>query len=85
MDRTRYFREPVTVLMHLDGRVTKVGTRWGGNLDIPTDKIPFALRGLGSRFIMAGEFFDADPNDSPEEIRRKLHEQVIVFYEMDDT
>ncbi len=70
-------REPVCVLMHLNGGYTKVmlerfegnGLAGGGiTWDIPTQKIPFHLRNIGSRFLVIGKLLYS-PEDTIEEIR----------------
>lgn len=58
------FEEPVKVLFHLNEGFTKVilertigvGLADGGIAwDIPTEKIPYELRKIGSRFILIAE------------------------------
>jgi hypothetical protein len=60
---SREIREKVRVTMHLPGEYTKVlvertegvGMAGGGIcLDIPTEIIPFHLRGIGCRFLFIG-------------------------------
>ncbi|MCL1472707.1 hypothetical protein [Argonema antarcticum] len=73
---SNYFREPVRVLMHLNGGNTKVileriegqGLADGGvDWDIPTQKIPFHLRKIGSRFLLIKKSVSAE--DTIENIR----------------
>jgi hypothetical protein len=72
------FREPVRVLFHAEGGVTYVSlTRYIGNgladggvtWDIPTERIPFHLRGIGSEFLVVKPRFTAENNDTTDEIR----------------
>lgn len=82
---SNYFREPVRVLMHLNGGYTKVilermegkGLADGGvDWDIPTQKIPFHLRKIGSRFLLIEKsFFSAE--DTIENIREMCWEIEI--------
>jgi hypothetical protein len=59
------FREPAQVIMHLPEQWTKIlllrtyglGMADGGAYwDIPTEKIPYHLRSIGSRFVISGKF-----------------------------
>ncbi|MBD2183902.1 hypothetical protein H6S82_21515 [Planktothrix sp. FACHB-1355] len=77
---TNYDREPVRVLMHLNGGYTKVtfervegqGLADGGvDWDIPTQKIPFHLRNIGSRFFVIQKAVSLE-KDTIEDIREIL-------------
>lgn len=70
-------REPVRILMHLNGGYTKVTLeRFEGNglanggidWDIPTQKIPFHLKNIGSRFLVVRKLLYS-PEDTIEKIR----------------
>jgi hypothetical protein len=70
--------QTVRVLMPLDSGYTKVmvestqgvGLADGGiTWDIPTRKIPFHLRRIGSRFVVRTEAIWPHPNDGAEELR----------------
>lgn len=78
-------REPVRVLMHLNGGYTKVTLeRFEGNglanggidWDIPTQKIPFHLRNIGSRFLVIGKLLYS-PHDTIEKIR-EMYFQIEI-------
>ena len=71
-------RERVRVLMHLNGRVTKVslertegsGMADGGiTWDIPTDDIPVHLRAIGSRFVVVTTMLRPEAGDTAEQGR----------------
>jgi hypothetical protein len=71
-------REPVRVLMHLNGGYTKVflertegiGMANGGvEWDIPTRLIPPHLRPIGSRFIVRTNGVWPEATDTAEELR----------------
>jgi len=84
------FREPVRVLMHLNGGYTRVsvvrtegsGMADGGmTWDIPTAVIPPHLRALGAQFLAVVPRFTPEDQDSPDDIRRmvgqvEIHEQT---------
>ena len=72
--------------MHLNGGFTQVslirsegqgladgGVRW----DIPTAKIPFHLRAVGSRFLLIAPRFTPEEHDSVDEIR-SLRDQLEI-------
>ena len=80
------FREPVRVVMHLDGGFTKVVLDGGGgaNWDIPTAIIPVHLRAIGSRFLLAGRFQRPEPLDTGEDIRAALRYPVVQELDVSD-
>jgi hypothetical protein len=49
-------------MMHL-------GIANGGELDIPTDRIPLHLRAIGSRFVLIWQSTHPEPQDSADVIR----------------
>jgi hypothetical protein len=76
--KTNFVREPVRVLMHLNGDYTKVivertegrglvdgGIEW----EIPTAKIPQHLRSIGSRFIVNSEAIWPEETDTIESLK----------------
>jgi hypothetical protein len=71
-------RKKVKVTMHLPAGYTRVlfddSVSVGGiSVDIPTDAIPFHLRGIGSEFIMIATTLTGQAEAekmTPEEIRR---------------
>src|SRR5262249_47304730 len=80
------FREPVRVVIHLNGGYTRVsvlrteglemadgGVTW----DIPTKAIPPHLRAIGAQFLAVVPRFIPEDHDSPDDIRRMI-EQVEV-------
>jgi len=76
--KTNFVREPVRVLMHLNGGYTKVivertegiGLADGGiEWEIPTAKIPQHLRRIGSRFIVASEAIWPGEKDTIESLK----------------
>ncbi|HEY9848804.1 MAG TPA: hypothetical protein V6D28_05070 [Leptolyngbyaceae cyanobacterium] len=78
-------RESARVLMHLNGGYTKVTLeRFEGNglanggitWDIPTQKIPFHLRNIGSRFLVIGKLLYS-PQDTIEKIR-EMYFQIEI-------
>ena len=83
-------REPVRVLMHLDGGYTKValertqgvGLANGGiDWDIPTHNIPAHLRSEGARFIIVTESIWPDDSDTAEELaatQRQAIEDITI-------
>ena len=78
-------RQVARVDMHLPGGFTRVilfnlGGHWW---DIPTDKIPPRLRGIGSEFVVIMPGFAPEEADTPEAIR-KMCEQVTIE-ELGDT
>ncbi|HXG67146.1 MAG TPA: hypothetical protein VNO70_18735 [Blastocatellia bacterium] len=86
MKKRGFSREPVRVLMHLNGGHTKVllertsglGLADGGiEWDIPTDAIPLHLRKIGSRFIVASATIIPEESDKVEDIRRAISEITI--------
>jgi hypothetical protein len=79
-------REPVRVLMHLNGGYTRVsvvrteglGMADGGILwDIPTEAIPAHLRAVGAQFLAVVPRFTPEDQDSPDDIRRMLAQVAI--------
>lgn len=86
---SNYLREPVRVLMHLNGGYTKVmlervegkGLANGGvDWDIPTRKIPYHLRKIGSRFFAVRKSVFL-PEDTIEKIRQMGFEIEIIEIE----
>jgi hypothetical protein len=65
------YRLIARVEIHLPGNFTRVVLPEFGNgsVDIPTDAIPFHLRGLGSSFIVVWPRFKPEPSDSIDAIR----------------
>ena len=77
-------KQPVRVVMHLNGGFTKVvleptegvGLADGGIYwDIPTEVIPPQLRQVGSRFTVISPYLT--PEDDVESIRKSLQEIKI--------
>jgi hypothetical protein len=80
------FREPVRVLMHLNGGYTRVslirteglGMADGGiTWDIPTEAIPPHLRRLGSQLLAIVPRFTPEDHDLPDDIRRMVKQVEI--------
>ena len=80
------FREPVRVLMHLNGGYTRVsvvrteglGMADGGvTWDIPTGAIPPHLRAIGAQFLASMPRFMPEDHDSPDDIRRMIRRLEI--------
>lgn len=80
------FREPVRVLMHLNGGYTRVSVvrsegqglaNGAGVWDIPTAAIPSHLRPIGSQFLAVVQRFAPEDHDSPEDIRRMIEQLEI--------
>jgi len=76
---TKPFREPARILFHLNGitrivleRYEGMGIADGGLWEIPTDLIPLDLRPIGSRFMLVGQFIQAETRDTGEELREAL-------------
>jgi len=85
-------REPVRVLMHLNGGYTKVflertegcGMANGGiEWDIPTRVIPLHLRPIGSRFLVLTNSVWPESTDTVEELRAVV--AAITVEELGET
>jgi hypothetical protein len=79
--KVRPFREPARLLFHLGGGYSRVLlTRFDGmgitdgsvGIDIPTTAIPPALRGLGSRFVVVGQYITPEDHDTADDLRAAL-------------
>ncbi|MBL8849792.1 MAG: hypothetical protein JNG89_08915 [Planctomycetaceae bacterium] len=72
------FREPATILMHLDSGYTRIRVRTGGyEWEIPTEKIPQELRRVGSRMLVIMRRFRVDITDSADDIRRAIDQLEV--------
>ena len=86
MKYNRMMRETARVMMHLNGGFTRIvierfqglGLADGGELDIPTEQIPYHLRPIGSRFIVNFPRFSAERQDSIEDIRAAMAEPYLI-------
>ena len=88
------FREPVRVLRHGEGGVTYVClTRYEGQgladggvtWDIPTDSIPFHLRGIGSEFLVIRPRFTPESSDTADDIRHMCASTEVRELQPSDT
>jgi hypothetical protein len=75
-------REPGRVVMHLNGGFTRVefertvglGMANGGAYwDVPTERIPFHLRSIGSRFVIVDHGLRPEAHDSAGAIRSAVY------------
>ena len=87
MKPSTLLREPARLVMHLNEGFTKValertsgsGLADGGVCwDIPTDRIPFHLRAMGSRFLVVCQTYQPEPHDSAEAIRAGLYDDISI-------
>jgi hypothetical protein len=73
------FREPARVVLHLNDGFTKVDLeRIQGTWDIPTERIPWGLRAIGSRCLVTYQAWWPEVSDSPEQMRAAMHDVTIA-------
>lgn len=81
----RPLREPVRVIMHINGGFTRVSSirtesQDGGvnhHIDIPTQKIPQHLRRVGSRFLVVLPGIIPEEQDSASDMRAALGQLAV--------